>query len=204
MKVISFVNQKGGSGKSTIAINVALELNQRKKTILLDTDTQQSAYQTLVKRDDISCEFLDSPPHKTIDRFSKYDFVVLDSPPHSQEIARSVIISSNIVILPVSDSPLDIHSVATTYDLILEARKIRRSIKAFFLLNRIQPNTTLADQIQEALENLYPKMKTFKTELHYRVDFRKSLIYSQSVVEFARTSRASEEMQSLVSEILTI
>ncbi|NDY71183.1 ParA family protein [Desulfobacter hydrogenophilus] len=74
--------------------------------------------------------------YQVIDKYDKnYDFTIIDTPPHDNEV---VTVCSDLIIIPVQDSPLDIGSTKTTVDLINEAKKLNPHIAPYFLLSRIQ------------------------------------------------------------------
>ncbi|MBF0518519.1 MAG: AAA family ATPase [Nitrospirae bacterium] len=207
MKIISIVNQKGGCGKTTIALNIAINIAfENKKVILFDTDPQRSATDTMSSRSDtiIDIQFVSTDVHSKVLNFSSYHYGVIDTPPHNDKTIRSAIICSDIIIIPIQDSPLDIRSASTSVDLINSARQHNHNIKAYFLLNRIQSNTILSKELDKHLRKLYKGISVLKSEVHNRVVYKQSLIYGQAVTEYEKLGPASNEINNLTKEILKI
>lgn len=207
MKVISLANQKGGCGKSTIIMNLALNFAlHKKKVILFDTDPQQSSYETLQVRDDklLKVVAVYSDIYQTLEKYEPYyDYALIDTPPHDTEIVTVSIVCSDLVIIPVQDSPLDIRSTKITVDLIRKVRELNPELKSYFLLSRIQPQTILARELAEILQNRY-ETELLNTQISNRVAYKYSLIYGKSVNEMFSNDTASAEIDNLSDEILTI
>lgn len=207
MKVISLANQKGGCGKSTIIMNLALNFAlQKKKVVLFDTDPQQSSYETLQVREDklLKVVAVYSDIYQALEKYEPYyDYALIDTPPHETEIVTVSIVCSDLVIIPVQDSPLDIRSTKVTVDLIRKAKMLNPELKSYFLLSRIQPQTILARELAEILENRY-ETDLLKTQISNRVAYKYSLIYGKSVTEMFSNDTASTEMNNLSEEILKI
>lgn len=211
MKVITLANQKGGCGKSTIVLNLAIELAlQQYRVIVFDADPQGSCYETAEIRNDqeemvsIKVAAIYENLYQAIEEYDKdYDFAVIDTPPHDNEVVTVATVCSDIIIIPVQDSPLDIRSTKTTVALINEAKKLNPDIKPYFLLSRIQTNSVIARELAQVLKTTY-KFDILETKIANRMTYKYSLIYGQNVTEFASKDKAAEEVHSLAREILSI
>jgi len=207
MKVISLANQKGGCGKSTIIMNLALNFAlQKRRVILFDTDPQQSSYETLHVREDklLKVVAVYSDIYQTLEKYEPYyDYAFIDTPPHDTEIVTISVVCSDLVIIPVQDSPLDIRSTRVTVDLIGKAKLLNPDLKSYFLLSRIQPQTILARELAEILERRY-ETALLKTQISNRVAYKYSLIYGKSVTEMFGNDTANTEMNNLSEEIVAI
>ncbi|MBF0113128.1 MAG: AAA family ATPase [Desulfamplus sp.] len=207
MKVISLANQKGGCGKSTIVINLAINLAlQKKRVIMFDTDPQKSSYESLQVREDslFNVVALYSDIYQNLENYEPYyDYALIDTPPHDTEVVTVSVVCSDLVIIPVQDSPLDIRSTKVTVDLINRAKVLNPDLKSYFLLSRIQPQTILAKELAEILESKY-EMPILNTQISNRVAYKYSLIYGKGVCEMFNNDAAATEINDLSNEILNI
>lgn len=206
---ISIVSQKGGVGKSTVAINLALAiagLSGKPSVALVDCDVQRSVLETLQGhgRDNLTLYNAPDKPHRIIEKL-KEQIVFIDTPPHSHDVMYQAAASSSLVIIPAQPSPLDIRAMANTVRALLVIQeKIKPGLQCRFLINRLTPRTTLASEIRDILGKLYPVFPVLDTALHDRQAYKQSLITGQSVIEFNKTSPAAKEFGRLLTEIVKI
>ncbi len=206
--VITIGSQKGGAGKSTVAINMALMIassSQEYQVALVDTDKQRSCIQTLGnnERENLNLYEVQSKPNRLIQELDEH-VVIVDTPPHSHEVMHLAAAVSDVVIIPVQPSPLDIRAAKETVkalEVIIE--EANRDLKCRFLLNRIKAGTILAKEIRQTVQRLYPFL-ILETALHDRQVYKQSLITGESVLEFDKNSAASKEMAELVIEVLRL
>ena len=204
MKVISILNQKGGCGKTTIAVNLSKGIAvKRYKVMLIDADPQGSilnwqsisgehSFQiTHYTRDDI---------HKVIPDIKGYDYIVIDSPPGVLGVTKSILVSSDEVILPVGPSPLDLWSVNETISLIKEAQWVHQKLRGRILISKKIPNTRIGKEIRDALEGY--GLKVMRSEISQRVSYVEAMIAGQSVLDYKPDSEAAKEIMDLTKEIL--
>ena len=210
MKVITLANQKGGCGKSTIVLNLAIELaSQGKQVIVFDTDPQGSCHETIAARSDgemagLRIAMVYENLYQAIETCDgEYDFAIIDTPPHDNEVVTVATVCSDLIIIPVQDSPLDIRSTKTTVDLIHQARELNPDLMAYFLLSRIQVNSVMARELSEVLKATY-QFDILDTKIANRMAYKYSLIYGQSVSEFSEKDHSAKEIQSLAKEIVSI
>nr|WP_321404504.1 ParA family partition ATPase [uncultured Desulfobacter sp.] len=211
MKVITLANQKGGCGKSTIVLNLAIELAlQQHRIIVFDTDPQGSCYETAEIRNGqkVTAHITVAPIYENLyqaieDTDNNYDFAIIDTPPHDNDVVTIATTCSDLVIIPVQDSPLDIRSTKTTVDLINEARELNPHIAAYFLLSRIQTNSVMARELAQVLKSTY-KFDILDTQIANRMAYKYSLIYGQNVSEYSNKDAAATEISALAKEVLSI
>jgi len=211
MKVITLANQKGGCGKSTIVLNLAIEFAlQQHRVIVFDTDPQGSCYETAeIRNYQEAMAHINVVPiyenlYQVIEACDKdYDFAIIDTPPHDNEVVTVATLCSDLIIIPVQDSPLDIRSTKTTVDLINEARKLNPHIAPYFLLSRIQANSVMARELAQVLKSTY-KFNILKTQIANRMAYKYSLIYGQNVSEYSNKDIAATEIRSVAKEVLSI
>ena len=155
--IISFINQKGGTGKSTSAIHLVYWLKERGSVLLIDADAQNSSSiwaETL----QIPFEVI-SDPEDLFDNLpslaNKYDFIVVDGPGGISEVSKSILSRCNIALVPCQPSGLDIRSSNKTLRFIRQAQELRQGLpKAFLYLNRATKGTILLRESQQVLAEL--------------------------------------------------
>lgn len=203
--IISIVNLKGGSGKTTVATNLTVALSRKFKTLLIDTDPQRSASQWFDVRESANDNFSvisiqeDKSLKKQIPVFqSQYEHIIIDGAPQSDRISAICIYAADLVIIPVMPSPYDLWATASILERVSATKEIQPDKKAFFLLNRVNDKATLSKDTAEALSSLgYP---VFNTRLHNRIAYADSASCGLSVLE-ASNPKAKAEMESLYTEI---
>lgn len=203
--IISFVNQKGGVGKTTTAINLAIGLKKKNyNLVFIDADPQGSAIQWHAIEGNKSFEILHhpSPIHATdIRQLSmNYDYVIIDAPPAIGDISKAILAVTDLAIIPLSPSALDVWSCWGTLKMIDEIRPLNSDIEVKLLINRKIPGTKIGRDSREAMEEF--QMDVFNTELCQRVAFIDAMTSGVSVMQYAPHSKAAGEIERLCEEII--
>lgn len=204
--IVSFLNQKGGVGKTTLAVHVADALARRnKKVLLIDADPQGSALDWAAARVGEPLFPVAGLPrasiHKELPNLAKgYDVVVIDGPPRVYDVARSAIMASDLVLVPVQPSPYDVWAAKEIIDLIVEATVFKPNLKTAFAINRKIVNTALGRDVVEALSD-YP-IPVLAAAVCQRIAFAESAAFGQTVFETAPGNPAGRELLALVDEIV--
>lgn len=202
---VGFLNQKGGVGKTTLAVNVADAMaRQDKRVLLVDADPQGSALDWAAARRGEPMFAVAGLPrasiHKELPALAKgYDVVIIDGPPRVYDVARSAIMASDLVLIPVQPSPYDVWAAKEIVDLIVEARVYKPDLKAAFTINRKIVNTALGRDVTNALSD-YP-IPVLETAICQRVALAESAAQGQAVLETEPDSTAAKEILQLVKEI---
>ena len=205
-KVITFSNQKGGSGKSTLSANLAvLWSNSGYKVAVIDADPQKSLTYWLSERkkyygaDDIGINFYNfdirilAEEVKKIKR--KYDFIIIDSPPAITFETLQIIKASNGVFVPVQPSPLDLMATLPFLQIAKEERK-----KPLIILNRVMPRAKLTDAM--ILRLRYSGAKIARSRISSKVIFAESFAVGRGVIDINVTSDVAKEIINVGNEIL--
>ena len=204
--IISFQNQKGGVGKTTLSINVAAALALTGvRVLVVDSDPQGSVRDWASVREDTPPFHVIGMDRPTIHRdlpamTDNYDYIIIDAPPRVSELARSAILASDCVVIPVQPSPYDVWAAKEIVALINEASVFKENIKSVFTINRKITNTAIGRDVKEALE-MY-NLPVLDAQVCQRVLFAESAVNGKTVFEVDPNSQASLEIQALTNEII--
>lgn len=207
--IISVLNQKGGVGKTTLSIHIASALALMNKSVLLiDADTQRSALDWAATRQKDAlfnvAGISSASIHKEVRLFRpRYDFIIIDGPPRIHDVARAIIATSDLILIPAQPSPYDIWAADEIVKLIKEVKETLQDLKkidAAFVINRKIKNTVISREVSEALSNY--DLPVLTSTLHQRVTFAETAAQGSSAVEEEPTSPAAQEINDLITEIL--
>lgn len=206
--IISVQNQKGGVGKTTLAVGLSHAIALQSTSVLLvDADPQGSARDWAAARESkppFAIVAIDRPTiHRDLPTIAKdYDHVLIDGAPRVTDLARSAIIAADLVLIPVQPSPYDVWAAAEVVKLIREASVFKENLKSVFAINRKIANTAIGRDVAEALSSY--DIPVLKSQICQRVAFAESAATGQTVLETAPSSSAAIELMALAQEILEV
>lgn len=203
-KVITIAQQKGGAGKTTLAAHIAVALSQKgNRVAVIDIDPQGSLTHWHKIREKRFGEGYTGLSFAAVSGWRvggevsrlrrQCDYVIIDSPPHTETEARSAIRSADLIVIPVQPSPTDLWATKATLELAKHEK-----IPVRVVLNRVAVNSRLAQTIAAELPELT------ETTLGNRVLFAASLMEGRCATEVEPTSIAAKEIKALVKEITNL
>ena len=205
-KIIAFSNQKGGSGKTTLAVNLAvLWSNSQYKVAIIDADAQKSLTYWIEFRkkyygdNDIGFDVYPYNAHsleedtKKIKR--KYNFIIIDSPPSITYDTIQIVKSSDRIFVPVQPTPIDLMATIPFLNLTKKERK-----KSTVVLNRVLPRAKLTEAMIMRLR--YSGAKIARSRISSKIIYAETYSVGRGVVDISITSDVSKEIINLGNEII--
>ncbi len=203
MQVIALVGNKGGTGKTTLAINLASMLNEKAPTILLDADPQGSSLQWKQVSDSSSLEVGEASedPVSIIQRSGGYDYCVVDCPPSVKSSqTRDVLRCCDLALIPVQPSPLDMWASIHVEQEVAEAYSVNDSMRALLVINQLEPRTRLSQLALNAMDEL--ELPCARTAIRRRAAHRNAVLEGRSIAEVGwRGREAAKEIRQLIDEL---
>jgi len=206
--IIGVLNLKGGVGKTTIAVNIAAVLAELgRRVLVVDADPQGSslAWSAARQRDPLfpvismpSTKLYRDLPGLAPD----FGFVIIDGAAGNTELARSAMLASDVVLIPVQPSSYDIWGATRTVGLVSEAQQLRDNLKAAFVVNRKIVNSVLGRDVLRTLAHF--ELPILFAHLCQRVLYAESASRGLTVVEAGQRSEAACEVTALISSILKL
>jgi chromosome partitioning protein len=203
--IIGVLNQKGGVGKTTIAVNLAaVYAKAGQRVLLVDADPQGSSLAWSSAREGKPLFTVVGMPkptlHKDMPSIARdYDVVIIDSPPRISELGRAAIMASDLILIPVQPSPYDVWASADAVQLIKEARQFKATLQAVFVINRKIVNTAIGRDVIKALASF--DLPISDVTLGQRVIFAESATRGLAVVEIEPASEAAKEITRLARSL---
>ena len=202
MFTVVLAAQKGGVGKSTLAVHIGTAAAALgKKVLLMDLDPQGSAMEWANRRGDREPDVMAAHPatiSKEIERARQdgYDMVVIDTAPHADNAALQAARAADLVLIPCRPATFELAAISATLDLCKLANK-----KAIVIINAAPIRSRV---VSEAVDAVADKGGTVSpVVIHQRVAFQHCLIDGRTAAEFEPDGAAASEISSLLVNILS-
>lgn len=201
-QVITIAQQKGGSGKTTLAVNLAVAFARAGKSVaLMDTDPQGSAGRWFMTRmeaiDDPEVEFATASawgvPYEVRKLAGSHDIVLIDTPPKADSDLRPALRAADLILVPVATSHVDLWAVEAVLDLAERAGK-----PSLIVMTRARPGTRLGQDVAEKAGEMEAALA--QSTIGNRVVYAETLGQGRAAIE-APKGPAHDEVPALMAEI---
>lgn len=209
MAVLAVLNQKGGTGKTTLALHIGMAwVRQGARVLVIDADPQATALDWSEARGEaqpsLSVLGLPKPTiHREMAALAEsYDHVIIDGPPRVEAIVRSALMAADFALMPVQPGGVDVWGARPMVALLVDAQAVRPSLKAAFAVNRKVSKTFLSRAVLTALD-VY-RLPVLESALTQRVAFAEAIGSGQTVFDLDPNGLAAAEVVALAKEILEV
>ena len=206
MHVIAVLNQKGGSGKTTIATHLARSLQLDGDSVLLvDSDPQGSARDWAAVREEqpVTVVGIDRPTiERDLKHIARKDFVVIDGAPQAADLAVSALKAADFVLIPVQPSPYDIWATAELVDLVKQRIELTDGrLQAAFVVSRAIKGTRIGGEVVDALAGY--DLPVLDARITQRVSYPGTAAAGTTVLDAEPSGDAAAEVRGLCAELRT-
>ncbi|RFZ90119.1 ParA family protein [Mucilaginibacter conchicola] len=194
-RIITIAHQKGGVGKSTIALNLAMCFKEQLNVALVDSDLQGSLYHardTFAGMNVILAEQIFDIPKMG------YDLVIVDTPPYLSNRLSDLFSISDLILVPTKPGFFDVMAIRSTLALIKFAQAKKANLKAAIVLNMVKPRTGITGEVAELLGSLGTPL--LETMVYDRVSITRSAITAG--VLNGNDTKAKDEITNLAEEVV--
>ena len=202
MITVAIISQKGGSGKTTIAVHLAVcAERQGQPTLILDLDPQGSARSWLSRRGDDAPEVVAADPSQLAGLLQKAKaggagLVILDTAPHSDRTAALAAQLADVVLIPCRPTAFDVDAIASTLTI---TKLAEAQAKAAVVLNAIPTRGDYAEEVRAGLSEL---VTVAPVHLYQRAAYFNAVNDGRSVEEYEPKGKAAEEIRALYKWVI--
>jgi chromosome partitioning protein len=206
MTIIALAGNKGGSGKTTLAINLAGALARRGRVLILDADPQGSCRHWATATDGTGVvavvDAADDVSSAIAAHGDESDYLVVDCPPsvHAEQTLDALALAQ-WVLIPVMPSPLDIWAGLQVEPVVQQISEQNPGLRGMLVINQLEPRTRLSRLVRQALDEL--GLPTANTALRRRMAYRQAMLEGRTVSELgSRGVKAAGEIEQLMEELV--
>jgi chromosome partitioning protein len=202
MLTVALLSQKGGAGKSTLALHLGSEAASRGlRTLLVDLDPQGNlaawGHRRGARPPDVSAEHPANLERALAAAASEgYDLVVLDTAPHADQTALRAARAAQLILVPCRPSTFDIEAISATLDLCQMTKRQARVV-----LNAAPIRSRIVDEARIQIESTGGRVSP--VVIRQRVAFQHSLIDGRTAAEFEPAGAAADEIACLYADMMT-
>lgn len=213
-KILMAVNQKGGCGKTTVAMQLAGALGRSGyRVLVVDADPQGTATRWAASAQDeqpfparvAGLAAAGGKVHREVKKYvNDYDYILVDCPPAVESpVPQSALLIADLALIPIIPSPADLWAATGTRGLVERAMDINPALRARLIVNMLQPNTSLSQESLEVLEDF--GIPLARAKLHLRTAYRQSAVFGGTVHDLGRdAAKAVQEIDHLIEELTTL
>lgn len=194
-KIITIAHQKGGVGKSTLAVNLALCFQDQLSVALADTDLQGSLYH--MREEFPGLAIIGSDKLQDIEKLA-YDLIIIDTPPYLSSRLPELFLFSDFILVPTKAGFFDVMAIRSTLALIKEAQRQSPNIKTAVVLNMVKPRSGITQDVTALLQGMDTPL--LKTRIHDRVSIARSAMTSG--ILNSGDAKAKAELMALAEEVV--
>lgn len=211
-RIITIANQKGGAGKTTLAMSISGALAMRgHKVLVVDADAQGTATQWAGSAPEakpfpatvISLAHAKGKLHQMLKPLvADYDFIVIDCPPSVEEQAsQSALLVSDVCLVPLQPTPADLWATVGIFELVNKALTINPELKAFAVANRVA-SSNLSKQVLDVMKD--NEIQLLETRLGNRTSYQESTIRGTTPHHLGAAHKvAAAEVDALLADVFT-
>ncbi len=210
--IISLVSQKGGVGKSTLALSIAWELQARgSRVLIVDTDPQGTsrrlgelaAARRLAGPTTIVLGSGFEQPNQLPRLANSFDHIVIDTPGQLTELTKPLLEVSDIMLIPTRPSLADMWGNEDLITIVTTAKRtVCPDLHAAVVLSQTNPKTVLYKKVRDRTKKY--SLPTFRAETTSRVAWQETLFSGQGVAQQSPNDRAAQELRAIVNELLAL
>lgn len=214
--IISTANEKGGSGKTNIALNLAIKLSLLKEdSLLIDSDPQNSirVFNDIRASKELPLAFTsvsilgNSLASQVKNLKQKYQSILIDTGGRDNEDTRLAISLSDILIIPTTPSDFDIAVLNKMINLFIQMKVFNPNLKAFIVISKASPNPFLQSKIKDLKEYIEAKeledLKLCQSVLYEREAYRTSVSNGLGILEYCKKEdKAFRDFEAFFEELV--